>query len=278
MYIFVCIYIYVCTYISPSYRYIRALVHGCIFGCACKDLDALLTPWHIWDLRGHLNRALPSTGHGGAPTLVRRVDRSPTGRLSQQPLQPTGFTTRTSKSRNPALAGGRASTAARSPILAALRSSPPSTSPAAASTGDTDSPEAGAGGGRTTGRAALWSATAGSTCRRGVVPLDLQAAHRMAPPLPLRRCARAAAAGSPCGCRQRLASRAGPSARPAPNIHEGSATSANQAAGHLVSRNQHRGRTHRNRCVERAPAAVPPSHLARSQPAQPTRYRASRHR
>jgi hypothetical protein len=88
---------------DPSYRYTRALVHGCIYGCAWKDLDAMHTPWHAWDLRGHRHRAHlrvravaaehGTQRHGSAPMLVLRVDRSPTGRLGQQPLQPMGFTT-----------------------------------------------------------------------------------------------------------------------------------------------------------------------------------------
>jgi hypothetical protein len=69
-----------------------------------------------------------------------------------------------------ALAGGRASTAARSPEMAAKRSLSPSTSPAAASTGNAESPQVDAGDDPPTATAEPRSRScnrAGSTCCHG---------------------------------------------------------------------------------------------------------------
>ncbi len=80
---------------------VTAPVHGCIYGCTWKDLDALAF-WHVGTCAGigtgrirecvmFPQSADGKKPHRNAPIIVLRVDRSPASRLGQQPLQPTGF-------------------------------------------------------------------------------------------------------------------------------------------------------------------------------------------
>ena len=130
-----------------------ALVHGCIYECAWKDLD-VFTPWHVGTCeRLLLLQSADGKRHTGAyPRSSCSLTDTRTGD-SVSSLCSRGRESTNEQGPHTVLEGGRASTAARSPCLAASRSLPPPTSPAAASTGDTDSPEADTGGDRPTATA-----------------------------------------------------------------------------------------------------------------------------